>query len=343
MSARFESARWVHGSLHELATRIRAATHEALLDAVAREDLDTLSRAHGDGAGDVTYGIDVPAEQVLERWFDEIARHEPISLLTEDTGWRHRGPNHQGGVRELDGFDHGGPRIAVDPVDGTRNLMADLRSAWTVVALCGPGESTPHLSDATGAVLAEIPDSRGSEARVFRATSDGRVRLSRESARDGGVRSDGIWHVDDDARVDNGYFPFFRYMADMRPDIARIEADFFARVEKHEKADLRTTWDDQYISNGGQLALLSLGTYRMIVDLRAFLAARRKKPTLTCKPYDCAGAIVVARAAGCIVTAVGGSELDFEIDVSTPVSFVGYANPRTRARLEPHLDAAVDA
>ncbi len=341
MSVRFESSRWVHGPLHDLATRIRTATHDALLDAVARGDLESMARAHGEGAGDVTYGIDVPAEQVLERWFDEIARHEPISLLTEDTGWRHRGPGKNGGVRELDGFDHGGVRVAVDPVDGTRNLMADLRPAWTVIALCGPGPSVPHLSDATGAVLSEIPDSRGAEARMFRATSDGRVRLSRESAKGGSVRADGIWQVDTDGRVDNGYFPFFRYMADMRPEIARIEADFFARVEKHEKANVRTCFDDQYISNGGQLALLSLGTYRMIADLRAFLAARRGQATLTCKPYDCAGAIVVARAAGCVVTAVGGGELDFEIDTSTPVSFVGWVNAGTRARLEPHLSAAI--
>jgi fructose-1,6-bisphosphatase/inositol monophosphatase family enzyme len=341
VSARFESSHWVHGPLHDLATRIRKATHATLLDSVARGSLEELSHAHGAGAGDVTYGIDVPAEQVLQRWFEEIARREPISLLSEDAGWRHLGPGRNGGVRELDGFDHGGVRVAVDPVDGTRNLMADLRSAWSVIAVCGPGPGIPRLSDAAGGVLSEIPDSRGSEARLFRATTDGGVRCSRESVRDGSLRGDGIWHADGDDRADNGYFPFFRYAPDMRPDVARIEAAFFARLEAHEKADVRTCWDDQYISNGGQLALLTLGTYRMIADLRAFLARRSGRTTPTCKPYDCAGAIVVARAAGCIVTSVGGEELDFEIDTSTPVSFAGWANARTRARLEPHLNAVL--
>lgn len=341
MRAGLSSSQWVHGPLHELATRIRGAARGALLDALARGTLDDLARPHSVGAGDVTYGIDLPTERVLDAWLDEVARHEPISLLTEDSGWRHRGPDGHGRARDLDGFDHGGPRIVVDPIDGTRNLMADLRSAWTVVASCGPGESEPRMSEVEGGVLSEIPDSRGAAARVFRATVDGRVRLSVERLEDGGLVSDGTWRVDDDDRADHGYFPFFRYMADLRPEIARVEAAFFARLAEREKADVRNCYDDQYISNGGQLALLTTGTYRMIADLRAFLAERRGTPTLTCKPYDCAGAILVARAAGCVVTAPDGGVLDFPLDVSTPVSFVGWANARTRRRLEPHLRAAL--
>ena len=58
--------------------------------------------------------------------------------------------------------------------------------------------------------------------------------------------------------------------------------------------------------------------------------------TVTSKPYDVAGAIVCAEAAGAVVTAADGKELDFAIDAQTPVHFAGYANAPTRARLEPH-------
>lgn len=341
MRTRLSTSQWVHGPLHELATRIRGAARGALIEAIARGTLDDLARPHAQGAGDVTYGIDVPTERVLDAWLDEVARHEPISLLTEDAGWRHRGPDGRGRARDLDGFDHGGPRVVVDPIDGTRNLMSDVRSAWTVVASCGPGPGEPRMSDVEGGVLAEIPDSRGALARVFRATVDGRVRCSVERVDDGALVSDGTWRADEDDRPDHGYFPFFRYLADQRPEIARVEAAFFARTAAREGADVRTCYDDQYISNGGQLALLTTGTYRMIADLRAHLAERRGRTTLTCKPYDCAGAILVARAAGCVVTAADGSVLDFPLDVSTPVSFVGWVNARTRARLEPHLLAAL--
>lgn len=341
MSSTLSITQWVHGPLHELAGELRNAARGALLKAIDAGTLDELARVHSIGEGDVTYGIDVPTEAVLDRWHTRVARDQAVSLLTEDAGWRHRGPNGRGGSRELSDFDHGGPRIVVDPIDGTRNLMADLRSAWSVIAIAGPGESEPRMSEVEGGVLAEIPDSRGKEARIFRATGDGRLRFSSELVDGSGARLDGIWHCDEDSRADNGYFPFFRYSHDMRPSIARVEAEFFERLERLEGADIRTCYDDQYISNGGQLALVTLGTYRMIADLRAYLADRRGAPTLTCKPYDCAGAILVARAAGCIVTAPGGEDLDFPLDVSTPVSFVAWTNRATRRRLEPHLNAVL--
>ena len=59
-------------------------------------------------------------------------------------------------------------------------------------------------------------------------------------------------------------------------------------------------------------------------------------PGVTSKPYDLAGAVVCARAAGAIVTAAESGPLDFPIDATTPVGFAGYANLRTQERLEPH-------
>ena len=44
---------------------------------------------------------------------------------------------------EIRPFDHGGPRVVIDPIDGTCHLMNDLRSAWTVIGLAGPGEGQP--------------------------------------------------------------------------------------------------------------------------------------------------------------------------------------------------------
>ena len=37
-----------------------------------------------------------------------------------------------------------------------------------------------------------------------------------------------------------------------------------------------------------------------------------------------------------------GGGLDFDLDTTTPVSFVGFANQATRERLEPHLAATLD-
>lgn len=317
-----------------LAERIGAAVVEHRDEALASGGADGLMRIASQGAGDVTYGIDVPAEHALDLWLEEEARRAPLSLLTEDSGWRHRGPDGKGGVRALEGFDHGGPRIVVDPIDGTRNLMTDLRPAWTVIGLAGPGAGEPRQRDVVLGVVREIPESRSRSTRVLHAARGLGCTLF-----DG--RGERRLDTGSDARADHGYFPFFKYLPTERPEVAAVEARFFARLAEHERADVRNCYDDQYISNAGQLVLLALGTYRMIADLRAFLAARRGAPTLTSKPYDVSGALVCAEEAGCIVTACDGSALDFPIDVTTPVSFVGWVNAATCTRLAPHLAASL--
>jgi fructose-1,6-bisphosphatase/inositol monophosphatase family enzyme len=293
--------------------------------------------------------------------------------LSEESGWRHVGPDGRGGTVALAGFDHGGPRIVVDPIDGTRNLMTDVRSAWSVIGLAASGASTPMLADIELGVVSEIPDSRAGAYRRLSArrgercvaelcslersgfahvrgelssapiehASAGRERSPSacDSERSSGARDTGSGALlarreldnGDEVRLDHAYFPFFKYMPDMRLE----------RIAAREGADVRNCYDDQYISNGGQLALLALGTYRMIADVRAHLARLRGRPTLTSKPYDVAGAIVCARAAGCVITAADGSELAFPIDTETPVSFVGWVNAATERRLAPHLAAAM--
>jgi len=328
--------------LVDLSDRIRSAARRALLEAVRAGSLDPLARVAGKGAGDVTYGIDVPTEEAVTEWLEEQARAGPLSLLSEDAGWRHRGPDGRGGTVALEGFDHGGPRISVDPIDGTRMLMGDLRPAWTVIGAAGPGRGTPRLSDVAVGVLSEIPDSRAARWRRLVAVRGQGCRLEERELAGGRLAAERDLDTGADDRVDHGFFPFFRYMPDLRPELASIEAAFFARLAAHEHADVRACFDDQYISNGAQFALLALGTYRMIADLRAELASRRGRPTLTSKPYDISGAVICAEEAGCVVTAADGSRLDFVLDAETAVGFVGWVNRKTAVRLAPHLRAVLD-
>ena len=326
--------RW-RARLVALCDELRTVTREALLAAERDGTGGALARPHGQGLGDVTFGLDLPSEARIASWQRELARNEPLSVLTEDAGWRHLGPDGRGGARTFPGFDHGGPRIAIDPVDGTRNLMADLRSAWTVVAFAPPGAREPRLADCTGGIVSEIPGTLA--ARHRRLVSDG-TRCSFEllALEGGGVLRAHELCVDQDDRPDHGYFSFFRYEPAQRPLIARLEADFLARLVRDEGADAHALYDDQYISSAGQLVHLALGRYRVVVDARELAGRRFRTPGITSKPYDLAGAVVCARAAGAIVTAAEGGPLDFPIDATTPVGFAGFANAATQRRLEPH-------
>ena len=96
-------------------------------------------RPASQGAGDASWALDEACEAEVEGWFASRALEGPLSLLTEHHGWRHRGPDGGGGWRELDGFDHGGPRVVCDPVDGTRHLLLRHRAAWCLIALAHAG------------------------------------------------------------------------------------------------------------------------------------------------------------------------------------------------------------
>ncbi|MEM7310384.1 MAG: hypothetical protein AAF682_27150 [Planctomycetota bacterium] len=328
--------------LEALCDDIRAATLNATREARAAGTAERLARPAAVGAGDVTFGLDEPSEHCIDRWLAARAAEGPLSVLTEDRGWRHQGPAAGGGVRELDTFAHGGPRIAFDPIDGTRNLMAELRSAWTVVSFAPPGDGAPRQRDVSAGIVAELPTRLAAIYRVFHAERGGPCAYAERSLATGEAQLENELTADDDDRPDHGYLPFFRYRPEHRPALARLEAAFFERLERHEDADLRSVYDDQYISNAGQLALLSLGTYRAVFDARALVAQRLGEPTVTSKPYDVAGAIVCAQAAGAVVLGADGGELDFPIDTETPVHFSGYANEATRRRLEPHWMAVLE-
>jgi len=337
--ASFELGPW-SARLRDLCDRVRGAARAAL----SGPDRSSLARPVRAGVGDFTYGLDEASERAVDAWLDATARDLPLSLLTEDAGWRHRGPGPRGSLaepRELAGFDHGGPRIALDPVDGTRGLMYDLRSAWTVVSCAGPGRGEPRLVELELGIVAEIPDARAARFRVLEAARSGPCTVEERELDSGSAVRSGVLTADSDPRCDHGFFPFFRYEPAQRPAVAAVEADFFARSAREERADLRHVFDDQYISNAGQLVLLALGTYRMIADLRAFLAERAGVRTTTSKPYDLAGAVLCAQRAGCVVTAGDGAPLDFPLDCTTPVHFVGWANAPTAERLAPHLAAAL--
>ena len=186
--------------------------------------------------------------------------------------------------------------------------------------------------------MSEIPDSRAERYRVVSAMKGAGATFQERWLRGDALERERVLVVDEDDRVDHGYFSFFRYTPAMRPLLGKVEAGFFRGLAEQEGADVRNCFDDQYISNGGQLVLLTLGTYRFIADLRAWLARWFDEPVTMTKPYDCAGAVLVAREAGCVVEGVAGAELDFPLDGETGVSFVGFANEGTARRVRGVLD-----
>jgi len=89
---------------------------------------------------------------------------------------------------------------------------------------------------------------------------------------------------------------------------------------------------------------LIAGHDRFTADLRAHMdpiTSERGLPRLLCcHPYDLCTELI-AREAGVIVTGVDGGALKARLAVEPDVSWVGYANERIRATIEPLLHSAL--
>ena len=327
----------VAGLCREIRGPVRAGLAEV---AAGRATLDSVAAAVSEGAGDVTFALDAVAEAAVTAWLQREGARRPLSLMTEDAGWRHVGPGPDG-PRELPGFDHGGPRIALDPIDGTRNIMHDVRSAWIVVSAAGPGAAPPRFADLELGVVSEIPDTRAGSARELTARRGGGAWLESIDLASGTSSARRRVRADDDLRLDGGYFPFFGFHPALRPHVQRAGAEVARRLAEAHGVDPSRMFDDQYISSGGQLALLALGHYRSVVDARGAVGERVGDPQQTCKPYDMAGAALVAEEAGCVVQRPDGSPLDFELDTTTTVDFAGYHNAATAAAMSAHVASAL--
>src|SRR4051812_17893567 len=98
-----------------------------------------------------------------------------------------------------------------------------------------------------------------------------------------------------------------------------------------------TVFDDQYISTGGQFYELIVGHDRFNADLRpVFYRAQQMGEGMCCHPYDCAPSLI-AEEAGVAITDADGKPLDAPLDVTSGVSWIGYANELLRRRIEPVL------
>src|SRR5213079_1118742 len=102
--------------------------------------------------GDTIYGVDRISEDSLVRMFEsEIAPNVPVVLAGEGL------PGGQvvlpRGAAEPDAVW----RVIVDPIDGTRGLMYQKRSAWVLTGVAPNRGSETNFQDIALAVQTEIP------------------------------------------------------------------------------------------------------------------------------------------------------------------------------------------
>jgi fructose-1,6-bisphosphatase/inositol monophosphatase family enzyme len=324
----------------ELCARLRVI-HDAIRDEVVAAceatSLEQLSAVVAEEGGDTVFAIDRVSEAILIDRFSEIAREWPCLLVAEGLG-------ADGRLTLPRGSDAGAAEIVVivDPIDGTRGLMYQKRPAWilTGVAACDGGRPL-GLADVTLAVQTEIPLVKQHLCDQLWA-SVGRGAHAERLNRLTGARAPLALRPSSAQTTLQGFGGVARFFPGAREELAAIDDAVAEVLLGPPRADVALSFEDQYISTGGQLYELMVGHDRWIADLRPLVDAamnrRGKSGSLCCHPYDLCTALI-AREAGVVVTDQRGGKIDAPLDVFTSVGWIGYANATLRDQIAPVLAA----
>jgi fructose-1,6-bisphosphatase/inositol monophosphatase family enzyme len=317
--------------LHErVRDTVIAACEQAALEDLARVDDDASE-------GDTIYAIDRVSENVLIELFEsEIAQIAPLILIGEGLP---DGVVLPRGAAEAEAVW----RVIVDPIDGTRELMYQKRSAWILTGVAPNRGDETSLQDIALAVQTEIPIAKqhlcdslwafrgaGAQAeRYDRLSRDRRpLRLKPSTARS----------------IKHGFAAVSRFFPGAREELAAIDEEIVRGALGDVQPGKAHCFEDQYLSSGGQLYELMSGHDRFIADLRPLMEPLLNRRGLTlgicCHPYDLCTELI-AREMGVIVTDARGEILRAPLDVETNIAWAGYANSYIRQEIEPLLQRAL--
>jgi fructose-1,6-bisphosphatase/inositol monophosphatase family enzyme len=318
------------------------ALHNQIRDAVVTAcetaSLEAMSAVAQEEEGDTIYAIDRISEELLIDFFArEIAVHTPILLIAEGL------PGGQitlpAGTPEREARY----RIIVDPIDGTRGIMYQKRSAWILTGVAPNKGPQTHLQDIALAIQTEIPlvkqhlsdqvwaeKGKGVTAvRHDRLTNETIPLALRPS------RAQTIAH---------GFAQISRFFPGVREELAAIDEEIIRGALGPVQPGKTHCFEDQYICTGGQLYELMTGHDRFTADLRPLmeqrLAAQGLALGICCHPYDVCTELI-ARELGVILTDEHGRPLTAPLTIDADVSWAGYANDAIRRQIEPLLQTAL--
>lgn len=320
--------------LRRLHEQIRASVVEACERASSRE----LATVVSEQEGDTIFALDRVSEELLIDFFErEVAPHAPLILIAEGL--------HDGQITLPRGTAESDVvwRIIVDPIDGTRGLMYQKRSGWILTGVApnrGPGTG---LNDIELGLQTEIPLVKQHLSDLLWAFRGEGLHAQRFNRLTGESTSLEL-RPSTASDIAHSYSQVVRFFPGVRDVLAAIDDEIVLGALGPPQPGKAQCFEDQYTSTGGQLYELIAGHDRFVADLRAHMdpiTDERGLPRLLCcHPYDLCTELI-AREAGVIVTGVDGDLLNASLAVEPDVSWVGYANERIRATVEPLLQSAL--
>jgi fructose-1,6-bisphosphatase/inositol monophosphatase family enzyme len=324
-SVRYEQARRLICALH-------LAIREKLIAARAR-DGRKFAKVAGVTSADTIYYVDRLSEEVILGWFEaHWPRSWPVEIvmegLAEGTTTFPRGVAARATIF----------KCIIDPIDGTRGLMYDKRSAWVLTGLAPQRGARTTLADIEIAVMTELPTSkqwRADQLSAIRGGGASGVVARATDVRGGGTKRF-VPRLSTATDFGHGFASLARFFPQGKSLIAKIEEELWSELNG-DGANAPLIFDDQYISTGGQIYEILAGHDRMLGDIRPRAFAKLGiASSLTCHPYDICTELIL-REAGGVVETIEGKPLRDPLDTTSPVTWMGYANEQLARQVRPVL------
>ena len=318
-----------------LLCRLQDSVRDALIAVRDEQTVGELSEIAEVTAADTIYRIDKVSEAAIVAWFAAYWPAEwPVELVMEGA---------EGGDAHT--FPHGTPvsqtkfKCILDPIDGTRGLMYDKRSAWMLAGLAPQLGAQTRLSDIRVAAMTELPTSKqwaADQISGVRGCGPEGLVAERVDVRGGG-RSRLTIRPSQATDFRHGFASLARFFPEGKALLSQVEEGLWDALYGLGQNVSPLVFEDQYISTGGQIYELLIGHDRMVADLRP-LAFRKigYSSALVCHPYDICTEMLL-REAGGVVEAPDRQPLDAPLDTTSPVAWIGFANDHLAETVGPVL------
>ncbi|MGO9540709.1 MAG: inositol monophosphatase family protein [Terriglobales bacterium] len=319
--------------------KLHAQIRDAVVVACERSSTEAMSGiAQEQEEGDTIYAIDRVSEELIIEFFErEATASGGIILIAEGL--------HGGQVVLPRGASESDVkwRIIVDPIDGTRGIMYQKRSAWVLTGVAPNRGPQTGIHDIELSVQTEIPLVKQHLCDAAWAVRDGGVEAERYNRLNGLVSP--LTLKPSKARtIAHGFAMVARFFPGAREELAALDEEIVRGALGPVQPGKAHCFEDQYASTGGQLFELMAGYDRFIADLRPLMEAGLRKRGLAlgicCHPYDISTELI-ARELGVIVSNPLGQPIHARLSVEPDVAWVGYANGYIRSQIEPLLHAAL--
>ncbi len=308
---------------------IHAAIRDRVVQACEQMSIEHLASVVGEQAGDTIFAIDRISEEVLLSHFAQLGQDWSFVLIAEGLG--------EDGTRVFPAGtepEQAELRILVDPIDGTRGVMYQKRSAWILTGVAPNRGPLTNLADIELAVQTEVPLVKQHLSDSFWAIRGQGVGGERFNRLTGEAHSLSA-RPSQAQTIAQGYGNIARFFPGGRAELAALDDAIIEQVLGPTQPGKVLAFEDQYICSGGQLYELLMGHDRWLADLRPLIPALQRSG-LCCHPYDLCTELI-AREAGLIITDEHEQRLHTPLDVTTDTAWMGYANRAIYQQVAPVL------